>query len=264
MPAPIALLPMYDWPEIRDATDAYWSALHDSLSDAGFSPPTQLTRTEDPLPFWQHPNLLLGQTCGLPYVEKLAVDVSLVGTPAYDIDCGAGCYFSVIVVHKDSGIEELTDLDSAIFGYNDPLSQSGVAAFFSHLASEGISLNKIRQYKQVMSHRNAITELAERHIDLASIDAITWEHAKRFVSATDKLTVIARTDPTPGLPLITAQRPEKEVDRIHHAVVEAIASLSSDLQDTLLLSGLAATEETDYQLIKRRYENIRFDLKNLL
>ncbi len=260
----VVLLPMYDWPEIRSATDSYWAALRESLADTGFSPPKLLTRTGDLFECWRDPNLLLGQTCGLPFVEKLASEVSLVGTPAYDIDCGAGSYFSVIVVHKESGIENLMDLDTAILGYNDPLSQSGVSAFFSYLAEEGVSFRKIKRCDRLLSHRNAIQRLAERRIDIASIDAVTWELAKRFETATDKLTVIAHTHPTPGLPMITARRSKSEVDRIHHAVVEAMASLPCVTQDALLLTGFAATEEADYHLIKRNYEKIRPDLKNLL
>lgn len=260
----VALLPMYDWPEIQSATDAYWSALRESLADAGFTPPKLLTRTGDLFACWRDPNLLLGQTCGLPFVEKLAGEVSLVGTPAYDIDCGAGSYFSVIVVHKESGIENLTDLDTATLGYNDTLSQSGVSAFFSYLAGEGISFQKIKQCDKLLSHRNVIQHLAERQIDIASIDAMTWELAKRFERAADKLTVIAHTHPTPGLPMITARRPKGEIDRIHHAVVEAMASLSCEIQETLLLTGFAATEEADYQIIKRNYDKIRPDLENLL
>lgn len=260
----VALLPMYDWPEIQSTTDAFWSALRESLGAAGFHPPEHLTRAGDPFECWRDPGLLLGQTCGLPYVEKLSGTVSLVGTPAYDINCGAGSYFSVIVVHRDSGIKSLSDINSAHFGYNDPLSQSGVAAFFYHLMTQGIAFQKIRKYSRLMSHRTVIKHLAERRIDIASIDAVTWELAKRFETATDKLTVIARTHPTPGLPMITARRSKSEVDRIHHAVVEAMASLPCVTQDALLLTGFAATEEADYQLIKRNYEKIRPDLENLL
>ena len=53
------------------------------------------------------------------------------GERLLDIDCGAGSYFSVIIAHKESGIEKLPDLKDATFGYNDPLSQSGIGAFFT-------------------------------------------------------------------------------------------------------------------------------------
>ena len=35
----LASLPMYDWPELRSATDRLWSALRNALRDAAFSRP---------------------------------------------------------------------------------------------------------------------------------------------------------------------------------------------------------------------------------
>jgi hypothetical protein len=40
----IASLPMYDWPEVREATDAWWAGLARHLRDAGFEAPDRLTR----------------------------------------------------------------------------------------------------------------------------------------------------------------------------------------------------------------------------
>ncbi|MFC4272065.1 PhnD/SsuA/transferrin family substrate-binding protein [Sneathiella chungangensis] len=257
MTASLALLPMYDWPELREATDQYWVSLRESLADYGFPAPKFLTRPEDPLACWRHPDLLLAQTCGLPLVEKLAGEVAVVGTPAYNIDCGAGSYFSVIVVHQESRIQDIADIDGAVFGYNDPLSQSGVAAFFFHLSNRGISHTALRKFTRVFSHRNAIRQLAERQIDIASIDAVTWEIARRHEKATEKLRVIGMTDPTPGLPLITARQHLRDVDRLHQAVVEAMASLSQSTRDDLLLTGLAATNEQDYQIILNRFNAVR-------
>jgi hypothetical protein len=36
----IATLPMYDWPEVREATDAWWAGLARHLRGAGFEAPT--------------------------------------------------------------------------------------------------------------------------------------------------------------------------------------------------------------------------------
>ncbi|WP_340148937.1 PhnD/SsuA/transferrin family substrate-binding protein [uncultured Sneathiella sp.] len=254
---PIALLPMYDWPEVHDATNEYWNTLREALAEQGFTPPEYLSRPDDPFPLWRSPQLLIAQTCGLPFVDHLSADVSLIGTPAYDIDCGAGSYYSVIVVHNDSGIETCADLDGAVFAYNDPLSQSGAAAFFSHFHASGIPLNKIARFERVMSHRNAIQQLSERKVDVAAIDAVTWELAMRHERATGCLRIIGQTLPTPGLPYITTRRPKAEVDRIHRAVVEAIASLPGSIRNDLLLTGFAATTPADYQFIKNRYDMVR-------
>ena len=182
MTTPVANLPMYDWPEISSATDIYWKTLRESLGDCGFLAPRTLTRAEDPFPVWQNPALLLGQTCGLPYVEILRSDVSIVGTPAYDICCGAGSYFSVIVVREESDVRSLPELAGARFGFNDPLSQSGYAAFFYQLKSQGLPSGFIQPQKTTGSHRKSIQSVASGEVDVAAIDAVTWELAKRHGS----------------------------------------------------------------------------------
>ena len=66
-------------------------------------------------------------------------------------------------------------------------------------------------------------------------------------------------DPTAGLPYITAKRPRREVDRIHMAVVDAMASLDEGIREELLLMGFAATTDDDYRIIKTRYDSISAD-----
>ncbi|MDP2734302.1 MAG: hypothetical protein Q8O63_14555, partial [Hoeflea sp.] len=47
-----ASLPMYDWPEIRAATDAVWAAIRSELSQRGIDAPARLDRSADPEPLW--------------------------------------------------------------------------------------------------------------------------------------------------------------------------------------------------------------------
>ena len=247
---------MYDWPEISLATDTYWQALRESIKSRGFDVPETLTRQQDPLPLWRHPDLLLGQSCGLPYAQLLSPQVSLVGTPAYDVGCGAGSYYSVILVHQDSSIKTLADLATARFGYNDLLSQSGFAAFFHLLKSEGFPPGFIKKRIKTGEHRQSVRALANDEIDVTAIDAITWELAKRHEPAATRLRVIRKTASTAGLPYITAKRPRRDVDRIHMAVIDAMASLDEAIREELLLMGFSATQEDDYQVIKARYAGI--------
>ena len=53
---------MYDWPEERAATDAFWTRLRDALRAEGFDAPDTLTRGGDPWSLWRHPDLMLAQT----------------------------------------------------------------------------------------------------------------------------------------------------------------------------------------------------------
>ena len=64
----IAALQMYDWPEVAARTDAFWDRVAASLSAEGIAAPAALSRPGDLAAAWADPALLLGQSCGLPYV----------------------------------------------------------------------------------------------------------------------------------------------------------------------------------------------------
>jgi ABC-type phosphate/phosphonate transport system substrate-binding protein len=96
----VASLPMYDFPELRDANDAFWAALSARLEAAGMiNVPSGLTRNLPHGDVWRHPSLLFAQGCEYPLATSFADHVRLVATPMYS---AAGCegarYRSAIVV----------------------------------------------------------------------------------------------------------------------------------------------------------------------
>ncbi len=97
----IASLPMYDRPSTRAANDRLWQGIRDRLRVAGQPAPEALTRSGSPWDHWQHPELILSQTCGLPYRAQLVGQVTLIASPVHDLDCPPGHYFSVIVARAD-------------------------------------------------------------------------------------------------------------------------------------------------------------------
>ncbi|MDF1777251.1 MAG: PhnD/SsuA/transferrin family substrate-binding protein [Rhizobiaceae bacterium] len=256
---PIAALPMYDWPELFSAHDVYWSTLAESLRAFGFPAPPGLTRTMPEELLWRDEQLLLSQTCGLPLVRDLSPCVEVVGTPAYDIACGAGSYFSVIVVRDDSTADRIDDLSGQRLAYNCRNSQSGYAALAYMLrgkAQSGRSCSAAQFFSESRctgSHRASIRDVAAGKSDLAAIDAVSWKLALRHEDAARSLRVLATTPPTPGLPMICAKRPDWPSDHIHMAVVEGMAALDTDTMDALLLTGFAQTTLADYAIIARNH-----------
>ena len=121
------MLGMYDMPEIQAANDRYWQAIRDRL---GYGP-ASLSRDLDYWEMWQSPDLLLGQTCGMPYRTRLHDKVTLIGTPDFGLpDCPPGYYQSVIVARSEDTRDTLQDFDGARFAYNENMSQSGWAGPF--------------------------------------------------------------------------------------------------------------------------------------
>ena len=105
----IAALPMYDRPETASANDRLWALIHEALGEG----PKHLTREGDLWDIWTAPDLLLAQTCGLPYRARLHDRVTLVGTPDYGLpDLPAGYYQSVLIARADGP----RDLDALCTG----------------------------------------------------------------------------------------------------------------------------------------------------
>jgi ABC-type phosphate/phosphonate transport system substrate-binding protein len=245
---------MYDWPEVRNATDALWACLRDSLFSFGFPAPDFLKRGECDTSLWSHPGLVIGQTCGLPLVSGLEDTVSVVGTPAYEIECGAGCYYSVIVVRQDSTIACERDLIGSRLAYNGPMSQSGYGALAYHLR-DLCNAGPVFSGKTVSgSHRQSLRLVAEGKAEVASIDAVSWQLALRHEPAANALRVLTHTQATPGLPLVCAKHAGWSVSRMHMAVIEAMAALDPATSEALLLTGFAQTCLSDYAVIARHWK----------
>lgn len=244
-PGSVASLPMYDWPEIRTWTDALWSALRIQLQRHGIAAPDHLERREDPEPLWLDPALVLSQTCGHPYANRLAGKVTLIGAPIYPgIGAKPGHYFSVLVARKQDPPSNLGDLNDKRLAFNMAQSQSGFAAPVRLLAGAGCHSRP--KPLATGAHRASIQAVVQGLADWAAIDAVTWELAKRHEPAAQQLEVFAATPETPGLPLISSARFNSRASAIVDAIDVAINDLSSDVRDHVLLAGLTRFTPADY------------------
>jgi ABC-type phosphate/phosphonate transport system substrate-binding protein len=235
----IASLPMYDWPEVRAATDTYWQAIRAALGHG----PADLTRGfDDYIGHWQRPDLLLSQTCGMPYRTRLHGQVTLVGTPDYGLPgCAPGHYCSVLVVNAQDDRAQLSDFTGDIFAYNEGGSQSGWAAPATHAAGRGLRLTR---QLATGSHRASLRAVAEGRAAMAAIDAATWELAQQYDPASARLRVLERTAPTPGLPYITARG--NDPAPLAAAISAAIASLDASTRAALMLRGVIQIPASTY------------------
>lgn len=237
-----AALPMYDRPETLDATNRYWGLIRDGLRAGGLDAPDELTRDVDPWALWLAPDLLLAQTCGLPFRSRLHDKVQLVGTPDFGLPgCAPGYYNSVLITRgplADCPIKTLLEKRVII---NEGLSQSGWAALVGYAES----LN-LRPTRPMLSggHENSALAVAENRADLAAIDIQTWRLLKRYKRWTTGLVEVAHTTPTPALPYIAA--PGVDVDIVGQAVARAIAVLTDTDRAALGLHALINIPAQDY------------------
>jgi ABC-type phosphate/phosphonate transport system substrate-binding protein len=233
----IAGLPMYDRAETRAANDRLWAAIRARLGHG----PAHLDRESDVWTLWRNPELVLAQTCGMPYRTRLHGKVALVGTPDHRLaDCPAGYYNSVLVTRRgDSGAVEA--YAGRRLAYNEAGSQSGWAAPQTHAAGLGFTFSLLLHSG---AHRESARAVAEERADIAALDAVSWELIRRFDGFAAGLQEIGRTEPTPALPYIAAAGSER--DAVFRAVSVGIDALAEEDRTLLCLHGLVAIPDEAY------------------
>lgn len=238
----ITSLPMYNVPFLKGPNARFWALIRDRLRSMGMQAPDILTEVGgDLFQHWEAADLILSQTCGFPYRTRLHDKVKLVGTLNYALEgCPPGYYKSLVVVREDDPRETLESLQGARFAYNDALSQSGWASVANIFPS--ILENPCRESG---AHFASAQMVVENKADFAAIDAITWRFWKQQGNL-PALKIIYETNPTPGLPLITAL---ENADDVYECVSAAIKDLTQIDQDALGLQGIFRIPTADYLAI---------------
>jgi len=246
----IAQLPMYDWPEVRVATDALWAEIHTALHKRGIASPETLDREEVTETAWLSPRLLLSQTCGLPLVQDLRGQVAVLGRFTYQGLSATGDYHSVIVVRQSESIDNPVTLrgQRAAINHEDSYSGcltlkrwagrlTGETTFFASVIATG-------------SHRDSVCAVANDLADTAAIDHVSWRLAKRVEPAAQSLKVVVKTDDRPGLPLITRTGHDtKTLASFRSALDEAVTTLDPVSRSVLGITGFVPAHVHDYDVI---------------
>jgi len=239
----IASLGMYDRAEVQPSNDRLWALIRDGLRAAGFAAPDALTRGEGAYwPAWEASDLVLSQTCGFPYRAKLHGKVTLIGTPDYGVQgCPPGYYRSVFVAAKTDARREVRQFNGASLAFNEDLSQSGWAAPQNFATANGLTLRPtLRTGGHVLSAR----AVAEGQAEIAALDAVTWSMIQRHEVFADALQEVGLTDPTPGLPYITALGADAGV--MFDVISAAINALPAEDKTALCLRGLVKIDAAAY------------------
>jgi ABC-type phosphate/phosphonate transport system substrate-binding protein len=239
----IAALQMYDWPELRAATDGWWAGIARHLCvDIPLSRPGDFIR-----PWFSH-DLLLAQTCGYPFTHALKGQVSYVATPHYDAEgCAGAGYCSIIFARQVFRPEELR---GAVAAVNTPDSMSGMLALKLVFAPHARDGRFFSRAVETGGHLNSLAAVREGRADVCAIDSVCVALARRYrPEALEGLVEIARSPAVPALPLITRAG---EPAWLREGLGRAFADPElQDVRAALLLSGLSVLDEAEYGHIIR-------------
>jgi ABC-type phosphate/phosphonate transport system substrate-binding protein len=241
----IASLPMYLRPENTGAHNRFWQLISTNLHHNGLDAPAELGACEDS-DHWLRDDLVLSQTCGMPYRLSLHGRVQLVGTPDYALpDCPPGYYNSIFIVNAKDDRAELAEFAAAMLAITSKTSQSGYAAPLNEATKRGF---QFRNLTLSGGHANSAKMVASGQVDIAAVDGMTWHNIQKYGDFSGKLKVIAQTDPTPGLPYICALGIEK--DLVAQAITDAIDALTEKDRDCLNIHGLIKIPSADYLAVE--------------
>ena len=250
-----ASLPMYDLVEVRESTDRLWAAIAEALRDEGVEGvPRVLERPSDHHDAWRPRGLLLSQSCGYPVAATLRGTLRVVATPHYAAPgCRGHRYSSAVVVRASGRVNALDALRGSVCAFNSRDSQSGYNALRAMIAPIAGGAPFFADSVETGAHAASIEAVREGRADVCAVDCVTWallaRHRPRLLSG---LEVLCRSEPVPGLPLVTAgDSPDPDVETIRRALERAFTTPElADVRAALLITGLSTTTNETYDPLR--------------
>jgi ABC-type phosphate/phosphonate transport system substrate-binding protein len=191
-------LPMYPFPELRDAWAETWTAVRDA-HPRGRTFHESLLWSDDIHALWNSPDLVLSQSCGWPIVSELDGRVRVVGVFDPDVDGGdAGTYRTLLVARRDAPLHEFSGATAAV---NGPDSLSGWVSLVAGVEGAGGTWRGAVRWTG--AHVASLAAVRAGDADIASIDPVSFALlATLDARHVDGLHVVGRGPRVPCLPLI--------------------------------------------------------------
>ena len=259
-----ASLPMYDLPELRAATDAWWQGLARALSRAGIAEvPASLTRGPPEEQLWRDPGLLLSQSCGYPLTHGVKHLVVPVATPVYEAPgCVGARYSSAFVVRAGDPAASLAELAGRRCAVNGPQSQSGYNVLRHAVAPLSRDGRFFAEVAVTGGHGASVAALAGSRADVAAIDCVTYRLFELYQpAAVAALRVLAWSETVPGLPYVTRAEAGPDIlERLRDGLMAALADPDlATAREALLLTGAEVLEPEAYgRIVEMEQEATQF------
>jgi ABC-type phosphate/phosphonate transport system substrate-binding protein len=251
--APIAILPMYDFPWTAAANDALWASISARLAEAGVQAPLRLTRDGDLVALWRHPGLVFGQTCGYPYVTGLKDTVTLIAAPEYSFPgCEGASHRSFLIRRATESRIALSEFRGAIAALNAHDSNTGMNLFRASIAPIAGGRTFFSAIVVTGSHEASAAAVVEGEADLASIDCVSFGLLGRGrAELVERVAIIAASPLSPSLPFIAATSlPAPTIAAVRAALFAALADPDlAEARETLGLKGARIVTPAEYDRV---------------
>jgi ABC-type phosphate/phosphonate transport system substrate-binding protein len=238
-------LPMYDWPEVRAATDDWAYGVLRHLGRAGLP----LDRNPDYFSGWRRGDLVFSQTCGYPFTHEFRGRFGYIATPHYAVPgCEGANYCSFVFARQERPLAEFRASRAAV---NSPDSMSGMLALKLVFAAHAEAGRFFSQVLQTGSHARSMIAVRDGKADICAIDSVCVALARRYrPDYLEGLVEIARSPMVPALPFVTA--PGRDPAEFRLALARAFGDPHlAPAREALFLDRHSILAEDAYDLILR-------------
>ncbi len=243
---------MYDFPEVHTSTMQVVDALAISLNAIGLEAHAEVPIASVPadlIRHWLSVEMLLSQSCGLPFIEELHSSVNVVGTPLWtDVSDVNGRYQTVIVAREALGISSIAEVHGLRPVISNSQSLSGWCSLGVALAGVTRDPSFVLPFAQSGGHAKSLQMLEDGDADIASIDSATYRLLSRHRPALIKnVRVIGYGPSVPATPIIVSKSCAVEADELYRVISGVFDR--TDLQAPLAdigISGFVRLANSDY------------------
>jgi ABC-type phosphate/phosphonate transport system substrate-binding protein len=245
-------LPMYALPELEAANSAFLAALDRRLRVKGVDTAQVAFGSNHGTVIEEAgPNILFTQICGYPLFKHYRDQYRMLATPHYAMPgCVGAQHRAFFMVRAGDPAQSLEEFRGRVLGCNSVSSNTGMN--LPRLSLARIAGGKPFFSSVVMTgaHVASLERLAEKSIDICSIDSVTWGFFKKFRPvAAERYRILGETVSSPSLPFVTSTM-TTELDAA--AIREALSEIMNDPQiahvrGMLELAGLSAPDDAAYE-----------------
>lgn len=243
---------MYDFPEVHDSTQQVLLALVEALESINESAHVQTPDSsvhEQLMNMWRSSDMLLSQSCGLPFVEELHQFVNVIGTPLWtDVSDERGRYKTVIVARESLDISSIAEAGGLRPAVSNTQSLSGWCSLGVALSEVTTDPSFVQPIVESGGHAKSLQMMLDDKADIASIDAATFRLLSRHRPAlTNETRIIGYGPPVPATPFIIAKTCVATTDEVFQVVDEVFRrpALRPAL-DHIGMSGFVRLTNSDY------------------
>ncbi|HEY1728958.1 MAG TPA: PhnD/SsuA/transferrin family substrate-binding protein [Candidatus Baltobacteraceae bacterium] len=248
-----ASMPWYDLPEIREATDAFWTALRTKLAERGIEDLPQRLDRDVPYGVDWNSKCLFTQTCGYPIFTTARTQFHVLGIPCYTAPgCDGRLHRSFIVVRASSNARDIESLRGGTFAINEPDSNSGMNLPRRLFASYHRDGRFFEERVVSGSHAASIELVAAGQVDAAAVDCVTYALLQRYrPDAVAETRVIAETPASPAPPFATSARIDASIFRILRQTLTSVIHdpQGREICEPLMLGAVELADESAYAVV---------------